>query len=64
MIFLQINILASDRNEILAALDKVRAEVEKTPSLEFFAVAVLDEQPQYEAVSEQTEAHDIWELRQ
>lgn len=63
MTFLQINILASDREEIVSTLERLKKEIQETPSLEFFALAVLDERRQFEAVSEEVNAHDIWELR-
>ena len=63
MVFLQLNILAKDRAELLQTLDELRAEIEQTPSLEFFAMA-RSEPPQLEAVTGETDAQNLWELRQ
>jgi len=62
MVFLQLNILAQDREELLKTLDELKAEIEQTPSLEFFAMA-RTEAPQLEAVTGFTEAQNLWEIR-
>ena len=64
MVFLQLNILAKDRAELLQTLDELRTEIEQTPSLEFFAMARTEAPPQYEAVTGETDAQNLWELRQ
>lgn len=63
MVFLQLNILAKDREELLKTLDEAKAEIMQTPSLEFFAIA-RTEAPQLEAVTGFTEAANLWDLRQ
>ena len=63
MVFLQLNILATDREELLKTLDEVKGEVAQTPSLEFFAMARTEAPPQYEAVTGEIDAQNLWELR-
>lgn len=63
MLFLQMNILAADKDGLLTAIDRAREEVAQTPSPEFFAMVSVDELPQFEIVSEETSAQDITETR-
>lgn len=64
MYFVQLNLLAMNREQVLAVLDQVKDELAKTPDLEFFAMTQIEHSPQFEIVSEKTEALNIWETRQ
>lgn len=63
MVFLQLNILASTRAELLKALDELKEEIATTPSLEFFAMARTEALPHYEAVTSVTEMQTLWDAR-
>lgn len=64
MYFVSLNVLAVDRQQVLAVLDQIKNELAKTPDLEFFAMTQIEHSPQFEVVSEKTEALNIWETRQ
>lgn len=63
MVYLQLNILAKDRAELLNTLNELRAEIEQTPSLEFFAMARTEALPHYEAVTSVTDMQTLWDAR-